>query len=55
MLNRRIEWARRGPGPLPQIRLQTAQAMLDHFGDDLRAIEFCLYDLYQNLREIQDV
>jgi len=55
MLNRRIEWARRGPGPLPQIRLQTAQTMLDRFGDDLRAIEFCLYDLYQDLREIQDV
>jgi len=55
MLNRRVERARRGPGPLPQISLQTAQAMLDHSGDDLRAIEFCLYDLFQDLAGIQDV
>jgi hypothetical protein len=55
ILNCRIELARRGPGPLPQIRLQTARAMLERFGDDLRAIEFYLYDLYQNLPGIQDV
>jgi len=55
MLNRRVEWARRGAGPLPQVSLQTAQAMLDRFGDDLRAIEFYLYDLFQDLPGIQDV
>ena len=55
ILNRRIEWARRGPGPLPQVGLQTAQAMIDRFGDDLRAIELYLYDLFQNLPGIRNV
>jgi hypothetical protein len=55
ILNRRVEWARRGPGPLPQVRLHTAQTVIDRFGDDLRAIELCLYDLFQNLAGIRDV
>ncbi len=55
MLSRRIESSRRGPGPLPQVRLQTAQDMLHRFGDDLRAIESHLYDLFQNLPGIQNV
>lgn len=55
MLGRRIESSRRGPGPLPQVRLRTAQDMLDRFGDDLRAIESHLYDLFQNLPGIQNV
>ena len=55
MFGRRIEWARRGPGPLPQVRLRTAQEMIDRFGDDLRAIESHLYDLFQNLPGIQNV
>ncbi len=49
ILNRRIEWARRGPGPLPQVGLQTIQEMIDRFGDDLRAVELYLYDRFQNL------
>ena len=49
ILNRRIEWARRGPGPLPHVGIETARAMIDRFGDDVRTIEWQLYDLFQNL------
>lgn len=55
ILNRRIEGARRGTGPLPLVTLQTAQAMIDRFGDDVRAIELHLYDLFQDLPGIRDV
>ena len=52
---RRIRWARRGPGRLPQVDVRTAQAMIDHYGDDLRAIHAHLYHLFQNLQGIEDV
>ncbi len=55
ILNRRIQWVRRGPGPVPQVELETAAAMIDRFGDDVRAIELYLYDLFQNLPGIEDV
>lgn len=55
ILNRRIEAARRGPGRLPQVTIRTAHAMIDRFGDDVRAIQGHLYDLFQTLRGIQDV
>ena len=55
ILSRRIEAARRRPGPIPQITSPTAHALIDRFGDDLRAIEWHLYDLFQNLPGIQDV
>lgn len=55
ILNLRIEAARRGPGPLPQVTPQTARAMIDRFGDDVRAIQGAMYDLFQTLTGIQDV
>jgi hypothetical protein len=55
ILNRRIEAARRGPGPLPQVNIETALALIDRFGDDLRAIQWHMYDLFQNLPGIQNV
>jgi hypothetical protein len=51
ILNRRIEFFRRDPGPLPRIERETAQAMIDRFGDDLRAIQWHLYERFQNLSE----
>ncbi len=53
--NRRIESARRDPGPLPQLSLRTARAMIDRFDDDLRSIHARLYDIFQNLPRIEDV
>ncbi len=55
ILNRRIEAARRDPGPLPRVTLNTARAMIDRFGDDLRAIQWHMYDLFQTLPGIHDV
>jgi hypothetical protein len=55
ILNRRIEAARRAPGPLPRITEPTARAMINRFGDDLRAIQGAMYDVFQTLPGIQDV
>jgi hypothetical protein len=55
ILNRRVEAARRGPGRLPYVRVQTAHALIDRFGDDLRAIQGHMYDRFQTLPGIQDV
>jgi len=55
ILNRRIEAARRGPGRLPRVTPPTARAMIDRFGDDVRAIQWHVYDLFQSLPGIQDV
>ena len=55
MLNRRIEWVRRDSGPLPEITIRTAQAMMARHGDNVRAIEGYLYELFQGLGEIREV
>lgn len=55
MLNRRIESARRGPGDLPQVTRETAASMIDRFGDNIRQIEWCLYELFQSLPEVRNV
>lgn len=55
MLNRRIEWARRGPGDLPRITLETAESLIGRFGDNVREIEWRLYELFQSLPEIRNV
>ena len=55
MLARRIEWARRGPGPVPTIKDAAVAALIELHGDDLRAIEHHLYEVFQDLEEICDV
>ena len=52
---RRIEWARRDAGPIPRIRRETAEALIDRCGDDLRAIEDLLYERFQRLEGPADV
>jgi NAD(P)-dependent dehydrogenase (short-subunit alcohol dehydrogenase family) len=47
ILNRRIHWARRGPGSIPQVGAEQAAGLLAHFGSDLRAIEEHLYEQFQ--------
>ena len=51
ILHRRIEFARRDPGPVPSIPLTTIDKLLDQHGDDIRAIEGHLYDLFQDLEK----
>jgi energy-coupling factor transporter ATP-binding protein EcfA2 len=55
ILSRRIEWARRAPGPVPWVPRSTVTALLDRHGDDLRAILGQLYDVFQTLPEVRPV
>lgn len=43
VLNRRLQAARLGPGPVPQVTAEVAQKLVDRFGDDLRSMESFLY------------
>ena len=55
MLNRRIEWVRRDSGPVPEITAPTARTMIARHGDNVRAIEGHLYELFQGLGGIREV
>ncbi|MHC5111370.1 MAG: hypothetical protein ACYTHJ_16000 [Planctomycetota bacterium] len=55
LLSRRIQWARRSPGPVPQIAPATSQRLLAEFGPNVRAIERWLYHHFQSLQEIGNV
>lgn len=55
ILRARIEAARRGPGPVPRVGAEAQQRLLDRFGDDLRAMQSHLYDLFQRLEGPIDV
>jgi hypothetical protein len=48
MLNRRVEAARAGVGPLPLVSEVFAAALHDQFGPDIRGVEQFLYDLFQS-------
>lgn len=51
LLARRIEFARRAAGPLPQLTPASINSMLAAHGSDVRAIEGHLYHVFQNLKE----
>jgi len=51
ILARRVEWARRGAGPVPTFSEAALRALQDRFGDDLRAMEDHLYDVFQRLAD----
>ena len=55
ILRARVEWARRGPGPVPTFPDPTLDALRARFGGDVRAMEAWLYDRLQDMREIGDV
>jgi len=55
LLNARIEFARRGPGPIPSITLKTAANLFTQFGSDIRGMEHSMYHAFQQLRDVQDV
>lgn len=52
IVRRRVEWARRGPGPVPEVGRATLADLIARHGDDLRAIEGDLYDLFQSREEL---
>jgi len=55
ILNRRIEAARRTAGPIPAMTLESSARLLARHGDDVRAVEAHLYEVFQRLPHICDV
>jgi len=55
IVHRRIEWARRGDGDVPRVSESTISSLLSRYGDDVRAIEGHLYDVFQQLERIDNV
>ena len=55
MITRRLEWARRAEGQLPRVTPAAVGELVARHGDDLRAIEHHLYEVFQRLEEISDV
>lgn len=51
IFRRRIEWARRGPGPVPVVLRDTVERLICVAGDNIRAMEGMLYDAIQCARE----
>lgn len=49
IVNRRLEWARAGDGPLPMLSRRETRELVDRFGDDLRSLLDELYENYQDL------
>jgi len=47
IVQRRIEWARRGPGALPSVPTTLLEELSKRFADDLRGIEGALYTHFQ--------
>lgn len=52
---RRIDWARRGPGPVPSVSRSALTALQTRHRDDVRGIIGELYDVFQTLREVGPV
>lgn len=52
ILARRMEWARRGPGPLPGFTSERIERLIADFGDDLAAIQSHLYEEFQAMEEV---
>lgn len=54
-LTRRIEFARRSEGPIPTLSSESIRRLQNSFGDDIRAMESCLYERFQSMKEPGDV
>lgn len=55
IINQRIEWARRDPGPVPTISRTIIAQLIHLYHNDLAAIIAWLYEEFQSLGEITDV
>ena len=55
ILRRRIEFARIGAGPVPELPAATVRALIERFGDDVRAVEDALFDAVHAMEEVGDV
>ncbi len=52
IIRRRIEWARRSPGPVPVVTLPEIEQLIREFHDDLSAILSRLFEKFQAMEEI---
>ncbi len=55
LLDARVEWARRGPRPVPGFTDETLETLRRRFGTDVRTMERHLYDVVQALHRPRDV
>jgi len=55
IVDRRLEWARRNEGNLPQLSDEAVTWLLERYGDNLRAIEHHLYAVFQHLDSVRTV
>lgn len=55
IVQRRIEWARRSPGPVPSVPDSEIAKLIGLYGDDLGAILSRLYTEFQELKEVSHV
>lgn len=55
IFNSRIEYARRGAGAIPVVDMCAIGSLKSLFGDDIRAMEACLYDRVQNMKGVDNV
>jgi len=55
IFRRRVEWARRAPGPVPVVPRHTVERLMSIAGDDIRAMEGILYDALQRAQEVGHV
>jgi hypothetical protein len=53
IVERRLEWARRGPGPIPRVGKKARSGLLGRHGHNLRAMLADLYDRYQQLEALE--
>ncbi len=49
IIESRIEASRRGPGPIPRVHDDAIHLLIEEFGDNIRAIEGRLYEIFQRL------
>jgi len=52
ILRRRLEASRRGSGPIPTLETDVIHRLIHSFGDDIRAIEAYLYEIFQGLETV---
>ncbi|AWV90644.1 hypothetical protein [Bradymonas sediminis] len=55
IIRRRIEWSRRSAGPVPCVPGPVIEELIARHGDNIRAIERHLYEVFQGLSGVCDV
>ncbi len=55
ILNARVRAMRRHEGAIPVVTMSTVMGLLEVYGPDLRSIQHSLYEIFEQLRSIQDV